>query len=62
VPVPAEVEVSSAVDPAGRLCVLIKYADGWTTLPAVDARRLAGMLLEAADAVDQLEAADDGPG
>ena len=35
--------------------MLIQLEHGWITLPTTDARRLAGMLLDAADAVDELE-------
>lgn len=46
------VEVCSAVDPAGRLSVLLQLPDGYIVMQPDGARELAALLVEVADEVE----------
>lgn len=49
---PAQVEVRPARDPAGRPAVLLQLPDGYVTLLPADTRRVARMLTDAAEEVE----------
>lgn len=53
---PIAVEVRPALDPEGQPAVLLQFTQGWMVVSPANARRVAGMLLDCADEVEEADA------